>query len=174
MTPPFDAHQFCIRFDATPALVDVRMAAAGDRAFCRRLYLASMEPLLSTLHAWDPKRVDETFDEFFVADEIRIVRLDGEDIGYLQVTLSDGAMHLDQIHLREAFRRHGIGTRLIHQVIDAAHIIGVPLKLILIRGNRAEALYTRLGFTMIDECATKRYMALEPNVRSNSRRPQSL
>lgn len=136
----------------------LRPAKQADFRFARKLYMASMEPLLTALAAWDDAKADASFREYFKLDEVRIITVDDADVGWIQVSEADCAVHLDQLHLVEEFRDLGIGTRLIEQTKRAARDKNWPLCLSFVRGNRAAALYERLGFRPAGSDQTKIHM----------------
>jgi GNAT superfamily N-acetyltransferase len=68
-------------------------------------------------------------------------------VGRMLVSPGAEAIHLVDIALLEAFRGHGIGSRLIESLRRRALEAGVPLRLSVRQENRALTLYTRLGFT---------------------------
>lgn len=136
----------------------LRDATNGDFEFARRLYFSSMEPLLSALNAWDADKAGDAFSGYFIADEIKVVRLDAEDVGWMQVSRAEKELCLDQIHLIEAARGQGIGTELIQSVISEATENGLNVSLSLIKGNRSLRLYERLGFRIVAEDDTKFHM----------------
>jgi len=143
-----------------PPRFGLRPGSAEDYAFARRLYMDSMEPLLTALGAWDAREVETLFRGYFIPEEVQCVTLNGEDIGWLQVSTSegDGDLHLDQVHLVEDVQGLGIGTILIKSVIDRATAQGKNVRLSFVKGNRALSLYQRLGFHQCDEDATKIHM----------------
>lgn len=120
--------------------------------------MASMKPLLTALEAWDNAKAEATFSEYFKPDEVRIITVDGADVGWIQVSEADGEIHLDQLHLTERFRDLGIGTKLIKQTMEKAKEQNRPLRLSFVRGNRAAALYERLGFRHVGSDETKIHM----------------
>jgi ribosomal protein S18 acetylase RimI-like enzyme len=136
----------------------LRPATASDFSFARTLYMASMKPLLTALDAWDDARAYATFSEYFKQDEVRIITVNGADIGWIQVSEANGEIHLDQLHLVEPFRDQGIGTRLIEQTMEKARQQNKPVRLSFVRGNRAVALYERLGFRIVGSDETKIHM----------------
>lgn len=117
-----------------------------------------MKPLLTALGAWDNARAYATFSEYFKQDEVRIITVNGADVGWIQVSDANGEVHLDQLHLTEPFRDLGIGTTLIEQTMDKARDQNRPLRLSFVRGNRAVALYERLGFRVVGGDETKIHM----------------
>ena len=120
--------------------------------------MASMKPLLTALDAWDNVRAYATFSEYFKQDEVRIITVNGADVGWIQVSEANGEIHLDQLHLVEPFRDLGIGTRLIERTMKKAKEQNRPLRLSFVRGNRAAALYERLGFRHVGSDETKIHM----------------
>lgn len=136
----------------------LRPATYGDFPFTLELYVSSMKPLLRALDAWDAEKAEVAFRGYFIPDEIKIVQLDGKDIGWLQVSISEKELCLDQVHLLEEARGKGIGTCLINSVIDAATKQGRDVSLSLIKGNPSLELYKKLGFGLVGEDDTKFHM----------------
>jgi ribosomal protein S18 acetylase RimI-like enzyme len=141
-----------------PCDVRLRPALPGDFGFCRALYFSCMRPLLEALGAWDEKKADKAFEEYFNPGEIRIVFVDGVEAGWIQVSQTDDEVHLDQIHLIEAVRGKRIGTQLMRETMAHARSVGKPVLLSLLRGNRAVSLYRRLGFKPDGSDKTKLHM----------------
>jgi ribosomal protein S18 acetylase RimI-like enzyme len=124
-------------------------ARAGDYSFALGLYLESVQPLLTVLGRWDEQRVLARFCEAFKPEQIKVLRQAGADIGWMQVSDAGEELHLDQLHLVPSARNQKIGTRLIRMLQEQARAAGKPLALNVIRGNRAKALYERLGFAVV-------------------------
>ena len=141
----------------------LRPATKDDFVFAKSLYMASMKPLLSALEAWDDEKANTTFQDYFKPEEIRLIAINGADIGWIQVSETNGEIHLDQLHLLEPYRNRGIGTRLIKQTQAQARKKGKPLCLSFVRGNRAKALYERLGFRHAGSDVTKIHMRWNGN-----------
>ncbi|HTN96963.1 MAG TPA: GNAT family N-acetyltransferase [Nordella sp.] len=120
--------------------------------------MASMQPLLMALGAWNEVKSHARFRAYFKPEEVRMITVGGADAGWIQVSEADGELHLDQLHLVEPLRNQGIGTWLIRQMQEEARKQGRPLRLSFVRGNRAAALYERLGFRHVGSNATKIHM----------------
>ena len=141
-----------------PPRFQMRAATDDDFPFARSLYIESMEPLLSALGAWDAEKADNAFQSYYISDEIEIVCLDGKDVGWIQISVVQNELCLDQIHLIEEVRGKGIGTKLIGKVIAEADSQGRDVSLSLVKGNPSLALYKRLGFSLQSEDETKFHM----------------
>jgi ribosomal protein S18 acetylase RimI-like enzyme len=117
-----------------------------DYDFALALYLESTRPLLIAQGRWDEEGILSRFTKSFNLEQIDILRAAGADIGWLQVSETAEEIHLDQIHLVENARDRGTGTRLIAELQDRANASDKGLALNVMRGNRAQRLYERLGF----------------------------
>ncbi|MCP4181841.1 MAG: GNAT family N-acetyltransferase [Hyphomicrobiales bacterium] len=140
------------------SIFDLRPALKSDFDFCKTLYKSSMKPLLSALDAWDEQKATTTFKGYFKTEEIQIISVDGCQAGWIQVSETESAINIDQIHLFEKFRALGIGTRLINNTKIDATRKEKPVLLSLIRGNTAVKLYQRLGFEPDGKDDTKFHM----------------
>lgn len=123
--------------------------------------MKSMQPLLTELDAWDADKAEAAFESYFIVDEIRVVTLDGSDVGWFQVSETQTELCLDQIHLVQQARNRGVGEQLIRCVVDEAFAQGKAVSLSLVKGNPAIHLYKRLGFHLTGESETKYHMRRE-------------
>ena len=146
--------------------ISFRPARPDDYDFAAGLYLDSMRRLLTALGAWDEDRVVARFRQIFAPEQAQVIRSDGVDIGWMQVSEAADGFQLDQIHLVDRFRGRGIGTRLIEGLLARARAMGTAVALNVVRGNPAISLYHRLGFRVVGEVKEKLRMRWEP-VRPN-------
>ncbi|HUF55359.1 MAG TPA: GNAT family N-acetyltransferase [Thermohalobaculum sp.] len=133
-----------------PEGVTLRRARPGDFAFAEALYLSSTRPLLTALGAWDEEGARTRLRAAFDRHPPLVIRADGEDVGWVQVSVRPGAIHLHQIHLDDAWRNRGIGSRLIGDIMRAARKAKLPVTLNVIHGNPAVELYKRLDFVIVN------------------------
>ncbi len=126
--------------------VSFRPSRAGDFDFALELYLESTKPLLIALDRWDESKIVSRFTESFRLDQIQMLAAPPRDIGWLQLSESDEEVHIDQIHLITGHRNRGIGTKIVRALQECTAASMRRLALNVIRGNRAQALYERLGF----------------------------
>jgi ribosomal protein S18 acetylase RimI-like enzyme len=138
----------------------------SDYDLVESLYLETMRPLLKKLDAWDQDNVIARFRQHLRLEEVQIIEVKGDDMGFFQVIESSEHLTLAQLHLRAAFRRRGIGTRLILELLERARASHRPVLLSVVRNNPALALYQRLGFTVIGEDDTKFHMRWLPPGRT--------
>jgi len=65
---------------------------------------------------------------------------------------------LDEIHLLPKFQGHGIGAKIIRELLDEAHTSGKTVALIVLKTNPAKGLYERLGFKIYSETLERFFM----------------
>jgi GNAT superfamily N-acetyltransferase len=139
----------------------LRPAQVNDFDFCARLYFAGMEETIRQLkldraaHAsdfrrrWDPA-------------EVRIITLDGADIGWLQSRIEGGALFVAQLFVDAPLQRRGIGTEVMQGLIAEATRARLPVTLGVVKTNPAKRLYERLGFHATHDDERKFYMRRDP------------
>jgi GNAT superfamily N-acetyltransferase len=101
------------------------------------------------------------FRERWNVPEVRIITLDGADIGWLQSMTRDGALFLAQFFVEPAHRRQGIGTEVMNHLIEEAKLAGHAMTLGVVKTNPALQLYQRLGFRTTHDDDRKFYMRRE-------------
>jgi ribosomal protein S18 acetylase RimI-like enzyme len=81
-----------------------------------------------------------------------VIEVDGRRAGRLRVVRTQAEIELAGIQLSPGRQSHGIGTRIITDLLTEAAATGRPLTLSVEKDNpRAQALYLRLGFTVTGE-----------------------
>jgi ribosomal protein S18 acetylase RimI-like enzyme len=142
--------------------IALRPARAGDFAFCARLYFSAMEKIIRDLKL-DAARQEANLRHLWEVAQVQIIISGGVDAGWMQCAARDDGLYLEQIFIDAPFRRRGIGTRLITDLIGRAARNGQPMTLAVVRQNPALRLYERLGFRIADEDDRKFYMRREPD-----------
>jgi len=143
-----------MRIEAAP--IAFRPASARDFDYCAKLYLSSMETATRP-HLEMAARV-AGFRERWDAQQVRIVRRDGADIGWLQTATTADALFVAQLFVEPALRRQGVGTEVMRRIIGEAARAGQAVTLGIMKTNPAIRLYERLGFTITHEDGRKFFM----------------
>jgi GNAT superfamily N-acetyltransferase len=92
----------------------------------------------------------------------QIVLSDGQPVGRRLAAHTADGLHLVDIALLAPHRNHGLGTRLIRELMEQAEAAGSALHLHVLRGNPAHRLYQRLGFAETAADAMYIQMAWKP------------
>jgi ribosomal protein S18 acetylase RimI-like enzyme len=143
--------------------VAFRPALPRDFDYCERLYFAEMERISRELKLDRDLQV-ASFRRQWDVMQVRIITLDGADIGWVQSTTHDGAFFLGQIFVEASRQRRGIGTEVMNRLIGEATRTQQAITLGVVKSNPAKRLYERLGFRTIHQDERKFYMRREPAV----------
>ncbi len=152
--------------------ISLRPAGADDETFLLELYISSRGEDLRGLD-WDEDRIREFLgmqyeaqqkfhDSDYQSANNEIVLCDGERAGRLLVDSREQEIRCVDIALLPPFRNRGIGSRLVSQLQARATRERKPLRLQVIRFNRAINLFERLGFERISETGTHFQMEWVP------------
>ena len=144
--------------------ITLRPATDDDRDFLLALYKSSRGDDLREL-GWDEARIGEFLEMQYEAHQNflstdhpnvhdQIVMSDGEPVGHLAVEQRGDEIRLVDVCLLPPQRQHGTGTLLIQELQSQAAAAQRPLRLQVIRFNRAASLFERLGFRRTSETGT--------------------
>lgn len=161
--------RFASAFACTlPAGVALREESDGDLDFLADLYASTREEELRPV-AWPEAQkrafLRQQFDlqrahyrQHYEGAEWLIVLRDAAPIGRLYLKAGSTEVRLMDVALALAQRGQGIGTALMHGVLQHADALGVPVTLHVEPFNPAIRLYQRLGFTTLETRGIYCYM----------------
>ncbi len=145
---------------AAPAFV-LRPAKPGDEAFLFRLYADTRAEELAGC-GWPAAQWEAFLRQQFAARrsgyatafpraEHRVVVAGREPVGALIVNRTPEEIRVVDLALLPAKRGAGLGRELLEKLIEEARATGRPLRLQVLKTNRAARLYARLGFAPTGE-----------------------
>jgi len=130
--------------------VALRPATPADSEFCYQLHKAAMGSYITAIWGWDEQVQRGFHTRAFSPGRWQIITADGADAGMLAVEYRPGEIYLARIELHPDYQGHGIGTRLVSELLDEARQKGQDLVLdVLTVNHHAQALYQRLGMTEV-------------------------
>jgi GNAT superfamily N-acetyltransferase len=152
--------------------IALRPVTSGDEALLLQIYKSSRGDDLRGL-GWAEDRIDEFLgmqyeaQQKFYESEYKgavdeIILWQGRTAGRLVVERREHEIRFIDLSLLRADRNHGIGTFLIRQLQDEATRERKPLRLQVIRFNRAVNLLERSGFVRTSETGTHFQMEWRP------------
>ncbi len=147
---------------ASEPVYALRPAVPDDYPFALALYIEGSAKHLKKIGRWDEARILRRFARAFGLGVSHILRVDGEDAGWIQVIEFAGQLHLRQLHLAAFARNRGIGTHLIEALKARGASGRKPVSLDVMHGNPAKELYLRLGFRPIRANLDKTRMIWRP------------
>lgn len=136
----------------------LREALESDLEPMMRIGHEGIRPYVEQLWGWDQADQERRFRDNFDLTRIKIVNIDGLDVGYLDVENYDDHVFLAGIYLASQYRRRGVGAMLIGDLLTSCRSLRKPLRLRVLRPNPALRLYTRLGFREMEVTETHIYM----------------
>ena len=147
--------------DSRPAPLTLRPEQPGDEPFLFEVFASTREEELG-LTNWDqPARrafldlqfaaMRRGYASMYPAGEFLIVDLGAQAIGRMVLNRTAEEIRVVDLALLAAHRNAGIGTWLMRRVCAEATQAGKPVRLCVLKGNRAVRWYQRLGFAKTDE-----------------------
>jgi ribosomal protein S18 acetylase RimI-like enzyme len=143
-------------------LIAFRPAVAADFDYCRRIYFAEMDWIIRELGI-DELAQQKSFVKQWNPSQVRIITLDGADIGWLQGFAAGDDLFLAQLFVERGHQRRGIGTEVMKRLIEEADQLNQAVRLDVVKINPAMRLYERLGFRILGEEDRKFYMKRDPD-----------
>lgn len=135
--------------------VTLRTATAADGQLLKSLFADRLAAFLAAgLGAREAEQLVDLqyraqagqFALAFPDAESSVIEVDGEPAGRLLVDRGPHELRIVDIALLPAFRGHGLGARVLLELLDEAAAAGRRVKLSVHRDSPAQRLYERLGF----------------------------
>jgi ribosomal protein S18 acetylase RimI-like enzyme len=134
---------------------ELHPATAEDYPFLYTLHVATMKPYVSQVWGWDERAQAERFRAHFDPSHVRIMVVDGEQIGMLEVEEHQSELYLVNLRILPRFQGQGWGTCVLGDLLRQAQERGIPLTLQVLCVNAgARRLYERLGLHVVNETPT--------------------
>jgi ribosomal protein S18 acetylase RimI-like enzyme/quercetin dioxygenase-like cupin family protein len=142
------------------SVITVRPEQAQDEKFLFELYASTRQEELDTW-GWPEEMRSAFLSLQFKASqaqhqpypdaEFQIVLVDGVEAGRIIVHRTREAVHLVDIALLPRYRGAGVGASLMQRIFGEAAATRKPVKLSVLKNNRAVRFYERLGFVKTGE-----------------------
>ena len=138
-----------------------------DESFLQELYSSTRDDLrylsadenqarqLMTMQYLAQKR---SYGQQFPNASHEIILLDGKAIGRMIVDRTSDAICLVDLAVLTDERGLGIGTIILDRLIEESSSRNVPIELSVLKTNRAQRLYDRLGFKIYDDDGVRLHM----------------
>jgi ribosomal protein S18 acetylase RimI-like enzyme len=141
----------------------LRRANAEDAEFAFGVLKETMrEYVISTWGTWLEEESRRQTVEQVSAGRTEIIELNGVPVGIQSIERAGTHIQLEQLYLREAFQRRGLGTQLVKKLLEEARKSKLPIRLRVLVVNPAKKLYQRLGFVVVERTAVRYFMEWVP------------
>ncbi|MEO6567772.1 MAG: N-acetyltransferase, partial [Opitutaceae bacterium] len=131
-----------------------RAASESDYAWLWQLKRLTMRTYVEAMWGgWDDAAQEDFFRRNFLPATIRVIVVDGQDVGLLHVERETEALFLANLQILPEFQNRGLGSAVVRRVIEEAHAMGLGVvRLQVLKSNQpARRLYERLGFELTQE-----------------------
>ncbi|MEU2836269.1 GNAT family N-acetyltransferase [Streptomyces sp. NPDC007076] len=125
----------------------LRPARPEDVEAIAELRAVVMRPDLERLGRYDEHRVRQRLRDVYAPEHTSVVVADGEFAGCVTLRPVGGGLWLENFYLSPALQGRGIGTAVLRTLLARADRDGATVRLDVLRGSAARALYERHGFT---------------------------
>ncbi len=124
----------------------IRDAVSEDFEFYKNLHHELFEELVTPIWGWEPQRQLEIVKRQFGSDKIQIIQVGKTNMGVVQIEEKPDEFFLSQLWIASDYQNQGIGTKIVKETIKKAVAKKCPLRLHVLKTNRARKFYERLGF----------------------------
>ncbi len=134
-------------------MISIRPATTADATFIEETYLISLRDSIAEARGgWGESRERQQFDDQFQLQHSYIVQHDGANVDFFTLMSEPSALTLHTLCIAPSYHGQGIGSEVMHGIINNARQSDVVLKLSVLKVNRrARAFYERLHFAMVAE-----------------------
>ncbi|WP_406739999.1 N-acetyltransferase family protein [Streptomyces atratus] len=131
----------------TTATWSLRPARPEDIDAIAELRAIVMRPDLERLGRYDEHRVRQRLRDVYAPEHTSLVVVDGEFAGSVTLRPVEDGLWLENFYVSPALQGRGIGTAVLRTLLAQADEEGVTVRLDVLQGSAARALYERHGFT---------------------------
>ena len=142
--------------------IELVLARDDDYECSYQVKKAAEGELIHKIFGWNETSQREFHRKDWMEKRPSIIKFGGKTICTMAVTESDGHIEVGQLFILPEYQNRGIGSHLLRRALQKADISNVPVRLVFLQGNRAEALYRRNGFQLIRQTDTHCYMERRP------------
>ncbi|GGJ45033.1 GNAT family N-acetyltransferase [Deinococcus roseus] len=137
-----------------------RQIAQADLPFLFQLYASTREDVLSQPWPLEQKQAflvqqfnaqHDQYQQHYIGAEFLILQVGGVDLGRMYLHRTRKEHRLMEVTLLPQYRKQGLGTALMHALMQQADAAGLPITLHVEQFNPAYQMYLRLGFQDVEQ-----------------------
>ncbi|TAJ37819.1 MAG: N-acetyltransferase [Reyranella sp.] len=110
-----------------------------------------MREHLERVFRYKPSRARRIFREHFAEPGMRAIMIEGELGGCVAFRKGADAIKLDSFYLHRRHHNSGLGTIILKVLLAEADAAGLPVRLDVLTGSKADRFYLRHGFVKLSE-----------------------
>jgi GNAT superfamily N-acetyltransferase len=112
-----------------------------------------MREHLERVFRYDPDRARRVFREHFHEPGLRLILADERMIGCVGFRVGTAEIKLDSFYLDRRHHDTGLGSAILKVLLAEADALGLPIRLEVLNGSKADRFYLRHGFVKLSEDA---------------------
>ena len=97
--------------------INLQQVKAEHYDFSLHLFLLAMRPYMQELNVWDEQEQRSNFAAQWKLEEVRIISVDGNDVGWLQVSELPAEIRLQKFFILPQYQRSGIGSEVLSKLL---------------------------------------------------------
>ena len=110
-----------------------------------------MREPLERVFRYKPSRARRIFREHFAEPGLRAITIGDELVGCVGFRKGDGEIKLDSFYLDRRLHGGGLGSKILKVLLAEADAAGLPVRLEVLTGSKADRFYLRHGFAKLKE-----------------------
>ena len=132
-----------------------RFGPAGEADFepLLTLRIEVMREHLERVFRYDPERARRFFREQFDEPGMRAILIGDETVGCVGFRIGTDEIKLDSFYLARRHHNKGLGTTILKVLLAEADALGLPVRLEVLNGSKADRFYLRHGFVKLSQDA---------------------
>lgn len=115
------------------------------------LRIEVMREHLERVFRYEPTRARRIFRGHFDEPGMRLILLRGERVGCVGFRRNNGEIRIDSFYLDRRLHNSGLGTTILKALLAEADQAGLPVRLEVLTGSKADRFYLRHGFVKLSE-----------------------
>lgn len=137
-------------------------ATNDDASSLAAIRVVAMRPSLEAIGRFDPERARKRFLETYDPRDTQVVRVRNELIGFYVVRTRHDHLYLDHVYIHPTHQGRGLGRNIVRSIQDQAREMGLPVRLMALRGSPANDFYLSCGFVLEQSDDLDNYYTWEP------------
>jgi GNAT superfamily N-acetyltransferase len=134
-------------------MVDWRFAPPGEADFepLLALRIEVMREHLERVGRFEPARARRIFRGHFDEPGMRLVLTGDERVGCVGFRTAAECLKIDSFYLDRRWHNSGLGTAILRALLAEADARGLPVRLEVLTGSKADRFYQRHGFVKLSQ-----------------------
>lgn len=132
--------------------IQTRPASKSDYDWLYQLHCEAYHDVITRQFGyWDADEELGFFKAVWESQALAVLIADETPVGIFLLNEYNDHLWLDELQIAAKYQNNGIGSQVVQTLLIKARKLGLPLRLRVLRENRAYKLYQRLGFYPIGD-----------------------